>query len=150
MRWTHALTAMALAGVISAGAAAQPGPGWHHLEGMEVLHGLSLTGAQQGQVHAIIKHAWEQAKPLRKKMRALHEQMADQLLAEGSASAEQLAPLVQQSEQLRGQLDQIHVDTMVKIRALLTPEQVTRAADLHKKLSQLHEQERQLVDGDEE
>jgi Spy/CpxP family protein refolding chaperone len=130
-------------------AVAQPmdGRGWHHGggEGMELLHGLNLTDAQKQQAHEIEHAAWAQARPIMAQMHALHEQLATAMLAPGSVTAEQLAPLMTQEEQLRTQMDQQHLNTILQIRALLTPEQIAQASTTHQKLAALHEQEHQLI-----
>ena len=120
---------------------------WHGGEGMEILHSLNLTDAQKEQAHSIEKAAWGQAKPIMEQMHAVHEQMANALLGSGTVTTEQLSPMVTQEEQYRTQLDQIHINAMVQVRALLTPEQVTQAAAMHQKLEALHEQEREVLHG---
>jgi Spy/CpxP family protein refolding chaperone len=118
-------------------------------EGMEILHSLNLTDAQKEQAHRIEHAAWGQARPIMEQMHAVHEQMASALLGSGAVSAEQLAPLLTQEEQYRTQLDQIHLNAMVQVRALLTPEQVGQAAATHQKLEALHEQERAVLHGED-
>ena len=78
-------------------------------------------------------------------MHAVHEQIATAMLASGTVTADQLAPLVTQEEQLRSQLDSARINTMLQIRALLTPDQLAQAAATHAKLAALHEQEHAIV-----
>ena len=117
----------------------------HGMEGMEILHSLNLTDAQKASVHEDMHAAWSQAKPIMAEMHKVHDQMATALTAAGTITPDQLAPMMQQEEQLRTQLDQIHVNTMVQIRNLLTPEQVAQAAAMHEKLAALHEQEHEVM-----
>jgi Spy/CpxP family protein refolding chaperone len=152
MTFKQTLIAAAAAGALSAGAAmAQPMEGgWHHGgpgggEGMELLHSINLTDAQKQQAHEIEHAAWAQAKPIMQQMRAVHEQLETAMLAPGSVTADQLSPLVTQEEQLKSQLDQQHLNTVLQIRALLTPEQLTQAAATHQKLAALHEQEHAVM-----
>ncbi len=127
-------------------ALAQPMEEHHHgMEGMEILHSLNLTDAQKTAVQQAEHNAWSQAKPIMAEMHKVHEQMATALTTAGTVSAEQLAPIMAQEEQLHTQLDQIHVNTMVQIRNLLTPEQVAQAASMHEKLAALHQQEHEVM-----
>jgi Spy/CpxP family protein refolding chaperone len=137
-----AMCALAASGV----ALAQPMDGHHHgMEGMEILHALNLTDAQKSQVHETEHAAWNQAKPIMAEMHAVHEQMAAALTVAGPVTADQLAPMMQKEEQLQSQLDQIHVNAIVAVRNLLTPEQVAQAASLHQKLAALHDQEHEIL-----
>ena len=154
MKLRHTLiVAAAACGLAAAGAAfAQPmggghmEGGWHHGDGMELLHSLTLTEIQKKQAHQIGKTAWTQSKPVMEQLHTLHEQMETQLLTAGSITADQLSPTVVKEEALRSQLDQIHLNTVLQIRALLTPEQLSQAASTHQKLEALHEQERAVMD----
>jgi Spy/CpxP family protein refolding chaperone len=135
--------AMAVAGV----AIAQPhyegmgGPG----HGMEFLHGLNLSAEQKTQMKEIGKASWASMKPLMKQERALHEQEINQLLASGTVTAEQMQPLLAQEEALRTQIDTARMETMVKMRNILTAEQLSSAATKHAQMEQLHEQEHALM-----
>ena len=141
------IAAAAICALAASGAAiASPMEGHHHgMEGMEILHALNLTDAQKAQVHEAEHAAWSQSKPIMAQMRKVHEDMANALTAAGTVTPEQLAPLAQQEEQLRTQLDQIHLNTVVQVRNLLTPEQVAQAASMHAKLAALHEQEHEIM-----
>jgi Spy/CpxP family protein refolding chaperone len=65
-------------------------------------------------------------------------------------SENELNALQSQITQLRGQLDQQFMKTAVQVRALLTPAQLTKVANLHVQMKALHEQERQLLPQDAE
>ncbi len=160
MRWySMGLASIALAFAGTASAQMMPGMGMgmgmmdmpmgHHLEAMEMLHGLDLTPDQRGHVHDIIHGAFDQARPLLEKMRTLRGQLEDAMLASGNVTEDQLKPLMQQKEQLRTQLDQIRLEAMLKVRAVLTPQQIAHAAELHRKLADLRAQERAILGGEE-
>ena len=68
------------------------------------------------------------------------------MLAPGSITEADLAPLVTQEEQLRTQLDQIRISTGLQMRAVLTASQLADAAAKQTQLVSLHEQERAVVD----
>lgn len=153
MKFRKILIATAAACLVSASgiAVAQPEMGshmeggWHHGEGMEMLHSLNLTAMQKEHAHEIGHTAWTQSKPLMEQMHALHEQVTTQMLASGAATAEQFAPVMQQEQALRAQLDTIHLNTVLQIRALLTPEQLSQAASTHAKMEALHAQEHAVM-----
>ncbi len=158
MTMRHTLiAAVAACGLATAGAAfAQPMGGGHmegelhHGDGMELLHSLTLTDIQKKQAHQLGETAWVQSKPIMEQLHTIHEQMETQMLTAGSLTAEQLTPTVQKEEALRSQLDQIHLNTLLQIRALLTPAQLSQAASTHQKLEALHEQERAVIDAQPE
>ncbi len=147
----HMLVAAVAACALSAAGAAVAGPhgggwggGWGG-EGMELLHSINLTDAQKEQAHTIEKAAWASAKPIMEQLRAAHQQMATAMLATGTVTAESLQPMVTQEESLRAQLDTIHLNAALQIRALLTPDQLAQAAATQAKLESLHEQEHAVV-----
>jgi Spy/CpxP family protein refolding chaperone len=113
---------------------------------MEIMHQLNLTDAQKQQAHTIMEGAWARAKPVMDQMHSVHEQLAAQFLTSGTTAA-QLEPLVRQEEQLRAKLDSEHLNIALQVRNLLTPDQLAQAATLHTKLSALHEQEHEVMEG---
>jgi hypothetical protein len=62
----------------------------------------------------------------------------------GSVTYEQLASLQQRISELRGEREAAVLDLVIKTRALLTPEQLTKAVTLHEQLSVLHAEETRL------
>ncbi len=122
--------------------------GWHgeHHHGDELFRTADLTDAQKTQMKTIEQAGWAQAKPAMEQVRTIHEQIVARLLAPGSVSEADLAPLVTQEEQLRNQLDQIRLNSGLQMRAVLTPEQLANAASKHEQLVSLHEQERAVVE----
>jgi Spy/CpxP family protein refolding chaperone len=140
-----ALAASAALLLSGAGMAVAQEGGWHHGggEGMELLHGVSLTDAQRDQVHSIEKTGRTQMKPLMRQMFKIHEQISSDLLA--GATAEQLTSLMQQEESLRNQMDAERLALAVQVRGVLTPDQLTQAATQHAKLAALHQEEHALM-----
>lgn len=143
------IAAVSVGGLMIGAAGAQPMEGgWHHGgEGIEILHNLNLSDAQKQQAETIEHAAWAQARPIMGQMHAIHDQLAAAILQPGTVTAADLAPMVQKEELLKTQLDQQHLNTVLQIRALLTPEQVAQAATMHQKLAALHAQEHQLLHG---
>ena len=111
-----------------------------------LFQGVTLSDAQRSQIRAIQQAGWAQAKPTMEQARAVHEQIVARLLAAGSVSEADLAPLVTQEEQLRAQLDQMRISSELQMRAVLTATQLADAAARHTQLVSLHEQERAVVD----
>ena len=96
MRFPNILLTTAL--IAFGGAAfAQGYHGGHH--GDELFHGVNLSDAQKSQMKTIEQAGWAQAKPTMEQVRAVHEQIMARLLAPGSVSEADLAPLVPQAEQ---------------------------------------------------
>ena len=101
---------------------------------MLVLRQVNLTPAQQSKLHQIMETSSSQALPLMKQLHAIHEQIADKLLSTDALSATDITPLQQQETAIHQSLDQKMLATALQIRGLLTPEQLAKAADLHKRL----------------
>ncbi|HEY4113674.1 MAG TPA: Spy/CpxP family protein refolding chaperone [Rhizomicrobium sp.] len=110
-----------------------------------LLRSADLTPAQKSQVHLILSSNRTQMMSLHRQLMALHEQISDKLLGAGSVSSADLKPLVQKASDLEAKLNQDMADTAVAIRNVLTPEQVKKLADVHKKLHDLHTQVQQLM-----
>ncbi len=143
MRFPHILLTTAVI-AFSGAAFAQGYHGHHH--GDELFHGVALNDAQKTQMKTIEQAGWAQAKPVMEQVRSVHEQIMARMLAAGSVSEADLAPLVTQEEQLRDQLDQIKVSSGLQMRAVLTASQLADAAAKHTQLVSLHEQERAVVE----
>jgi Spy/CpxP family protein refolding chaperone len=125
--------------------AAPEGHGWHHRGGeFGFLEGVTLTTAQQTQIHQIMEAGRTEAKPLVEQLRADHRQLADLLAGGGPVSASQLTPIQQHAEQVRQQLDSQRLATALQVRALLTPAQLAQSAQVHQQLAALHQQERAI------
>jgi len=140
-------------GGLSASARAQMGP--PHGEGVGeigplkmLLRSASLTQDQQAQVHQLMQSQRSQVQPLEKQIRALREQIADKLLNTGTVTAADLGALQQQIAQLQSQVADQTLKTVLKIRALLSNEQLTRMNQVHQKLKALHGEMESLVNPD--
>ena len=121
-------------------------------EGMEILHALNLTDAQKAQVHEAEHAAWS-IRPSRSwremhKVRARPDgHRADRCRCRHGRTS--LRPSRRRKSSCARQLDQIHLNTVLQIRNLLTPEQVAQAASMHAKLAALHEQEHEVMGHEE-
>ena len=142
MRFSHLALATALV-AFSGTAIAQP---WHHHEGAgELTQGVTLSDAQQAQLKTIEETARTAAKPLMQQMHGVHEQILTQMLGSNAVTEADLAPLVQQEEGLRNQLDQIRLNAGLQIRGVMTAPQLAEAASRHQQLSALRQQEHQVM-----
>ncbi len=143
MRLTPLLLATALLGFAGAASADPSGFGHHH--GDEMFRGVALSDAQKDQIKQIEQSGWTQAKSSFQQMRSVHEQLMARLLAPGNVSEADLAPLVQQEQALRTQLDELRLNNALQMRQVLTPQQLAQAAAKHQQLESLREQEHQVM-----
>lgn len=139
-----------VAGLLAAGGVQAQGmhPGMHGDMGhgyLGFLQGVTLSDAQQAKMHDIMHASWQQLKPQMHQLRALREQIGGDLASTASISAAQLAALQQQAQTLRNQLDQAKLATAMQVRALLTPDQLSRSATVHAQLAALHQQEHAVM-----
>ncbi len=131
--------------VVAGGAAlADPGGFGHHHGDDELFRGVAMSDAQRDEIRKIEQAGWTQAKGAFSQMRSVHEQVMARLLAPGSVSEADLAPLVQQEQALRAQLDEQRLASALQMRQVLTPQQLAQAAAQHEQLESLHEQEHQI------
>jgi Spy/CpxP family protein refolding chaperone len=122
----------------------------HHRPGaprgdLGFLAGVTLTDAQKTQIHQLLHASFAEIGPLRQQRQALMAQIADQLASTAAVDAAQLTGLQQQAEQLGAQIDAQRLATALQIRALLTPDQLAQAAQVHQQLAALRAQMRSLV-----
>ncbi len=110
-----------------------------------LLHGLTLTDAQRTQIHQIMANDRSGFASLFQQLHQAEDALNDQILAPGTKQASDLAPQVQQIAQLRQQLLQQGVQSMLQIRAVLTPAQLNELAQKKQRLSALREEMRSLM-----
>ncbi len=162
--WTRSRWAVVLAGILAAGlwagaAAAQQGGGFRW-QGMGsgaglsmslplLVKGVELTETQQAQVKQIVGAHQAQFRALLAQLRSARGQLGEKLYASGPLKADDVAPLVQQIGQLRGQLSQEALQVVLEIRAVLTPEQLARAEQIQHKLKDLRAEMRSLLGRDQ-
>jgi Spy/CpxP family protein refolding chaperone len=109
--------------------------------GLQVAH---LTADQQSQMSRIMQANHSQIAPLIEQLHSIHEQIANKLLAPGTVTASDLAPLEDQAAQLDAQIQQEALNASLQIRSILTPDQVARMAQFHQKMGALEAQMRSL------
>ena len=79
------------------------------------------------------------------KMRTAHEELADRVFASGKLTAADLDPQVKKMAALRDQLVHQALATTLKVRELLTPEQLAEAAKKKNRLRELGQEMRSLL-----
>lgn len=135
-------------GVAQAGPA---GPGAHGAGRggslLSLLRGVGLTEDQQAQVRQIVASHRPQLESLGAQLRTAHEALRARLLAPDPVTAADLAPYTQPLEQLRAQMAQESLQVWLEVRAILTPEQLARAAQVRERLGQLRSEARGLLGG---
>jgi Spy/CpxP family protein refolding chaperone len=106
------------------------------------LRGLSLTPDQQTQAQTILTASFTAARPLIQQLRQAQNALADALIASPSADVSAQLTTI---NGLRSQLLQARAQATAQVLALLTPDQLTKAAQLRAELGQLRGQMRQLL-----
>lgn len=101
-----------------------------------LLEGIGLSVAQQVQVRQIVANHRPQVQSLVAQIRALREELAAKLYGPDPVNVVVLTPLLQQVNQLRGQLTQERIQVTLEIRDLLTPDQLARATQIRQRLNE--------------
>ena len=109
------------------------------------LHSLNLTPDQRTQVQSILSTYRSSARPIIQQLRQAQGGLGDKLLAPGQLQAADLQSQLQQISQLRTQLLQLSAQATLEVRSLLTPDQLSAAAQTKDKLRDLRAQMRQLL-----
>jgi Spy/CpxP family protein refolding chaperone len=108
----------------------------------KLLRGAKLTEAQLAQIRELRKATRPQERAIEAQMQTLNAKFADLFTSEGPIDGGALIALSEQLDRLDLQLDQLKVPNMLKIRALLTPEQLHRVSQTHQTIKSLEEQKR--------
>ena len=103
--------------------------------------GLNLTDAQYEQMNNIRAANMAALDAIQQRRQAVLQQLAEQMGGSGAVTVAALAPLQQQATMLKDQLDMLRLNMTIEIRAVLTPDQLGRAAELHQHLAALQAQE---------
>ena len=109
------------------------------------LHTLNLTPDQQTQVKSILSTYRAAARPIVQQLWQIQSGLSDKLLGSGQVQAADVQGELQQISQLRSQLLQLSAQATVDVRNLLSPDQLTAAAQTKAKLKDLRSQMRQLM-----
>ncbi len=101
-----------------------------------------LTDDQKLQLKSILASHREALRTLRTQLQAKRELLTDMLLGASPVTSDdpQLKSLAQQASYLQAQIAQEWLGTMVEVRNILTPDQLTKVEGLKNQLRTLHSQ----------
>ena len=150
--WLAVVIGMMVMGLWGGAASAQHRPMLGEIDrgpGMFVLlfKGAGLTPDQETRIKAILAAHRTNARDLMRQLHLAREGVVDKLFAPGAVAAGDLEPLRQQIAQLEEQLSQDRLGAALEIRALLTPDQLTKAQRLKDRVRELHAEMRALFEG---
>ncbi len=114
-----------------------------------LLKHVHLTPEQTKQVQAIMDGDRQNLRSLLTQLQTANDQLASKMFAPGNVQPADLAPQIQTVNQLRQQLMERGVKTALAIRTVLTPEQLTKAAQLKDRLQKVHAEMRSLFEGED-
>lgn len=114
-----------------------------------ILKKLDLTAEQDARVKEIMAAHRETFHSLFKQLEAAHEAMTDRFFTPGALTVTDLDAQSQNVRQLREQLMTEGLKVGVEIRNVLTPDQLTKAAQIKEKMQTMHEQMRGLMEDDD-
>jgi len=106
-----------------------------------ILRAVGLSDAQKTQIRQIFANHRPTLQSLRQQLMAVQGQLRDKLYSATPPTAADLAPV----NQLRDQLAAERLALSVEIRNVLTPDQLTKAAQIRQQLKDLRQQQRQLL-----
>jgi Spy/CpxP family protein refolding chaperone len=107
-----------------------------------LLRGVGLTDDQKDQVKAIVAAHRPTLRNLHGQLRAANQALSEALLATSDPT-----PTVQQINQIHGQLLAEAVKMRQEVLAVLTPDQLTKAAQLQDQLRALQVERHNLLTG---
>jgi len=109
-----------------------------------VLKGVDLTAEQEKHVHDIMKAHRATFRTLFRELQGTQKDVADKLFAPGDVQAGDLTAQMQRLAKLREQLMEEGLKVAIEVRGVLTPEQLTKAAEIKDRMRALHTEMRQL------
>ncbi len=112
-----------------------------------VLKHANLTPEQSQHVQTIMQKDRETLRTLFSQLEDANEQLTNKLFAPGQIQESDLGPEVQRIMALRRQVMEQGIETALAIRAVLTPEQVTKVSQLKDRIQSLHTEMRNIVAG---
>lgn len=141
-------------GIVLLGLVSAPAYGQYHRGHMgrgamgllspRLLQAVGVTDEQQEQIQEIIDAQRESSRTIRSQYRKIRAEMSNKLFAPGEVTADSFAEQVKQLNTLGDQLVQQRIAVALKIRGLLTPDQLAKAAELRVRLKELRGEMRSL------
>jgi Spy/CpxP family protein refolding chaperone len=111
-----------------------------------LLKKLDLTSEQDARIKEIMTAHRDTFHSLFKQLETAHDAMTDRFFTPGDLKATDLDSQSQNVKQLREQLMNEGLKVGVEIRNVLTPEQLTKAAQIKEKMRAMHQQMRSLME----
>lgn len=105
-----------------------------------MIRELNLTPAQQQQAKAIFGKERAESKPIRDQLRQNREALQSAIQ---SNNTREIHTLTTRQATLQAQMMEMHADAMAKFYTTLTPEQRTKAEQMHQRMRQRWEQQRE-------
>jgi Spy/CpxP family protein refolding chaperone len=118
----------------------------HGEDPMRILQGIKLTPDQETQVHKIVEAHRAGLHNLFDQLRAAQDALATALLRPGTVTAADLKPLLDRTLQARQQLAESGLQATLEVRAVLTPDQLAKAAARRARMKELEAQMRSLLE----
>ena len=118
------------------GTVIEDGPGLGRLL-PTLLRALDLTAEQRNRLAAIMARHRANLEPMFKQLRAAHDDLASKVFAPGTVTAADLAPAIERIGGLKQRLLREWTQTALETRAVLTPEQLAKAAQVKQRLDAL-------------
>jgi Spy/CpxP family protein refolding chaperone len=112
-----------------------------------ILHQAKLTAEQHEKVKKILDADREQLRSLFAQLDRANQQLSSKLFASQDVKLDDLMPEIDRTSALRRQLMEQGVKTTLAVRAVLTPEQLTRVTEVKQKMDKLQAEMRQLMEG---
>jgi Spy/CpxP family protein refolding chaperone len=110
-----------------------------------MLQTLDLSAEQKSQVEQIMKRHRTKLEPIFEQLHVAHDELEAKLLAPGTVGPNDLTPTVQRVGQLQQQMVQEWVAAALEARAMLTPDQLAKAAKVKQRLDALRAEMRSLL-----
>ena len=111
-----------------------------------MLRHTDLTPEQQTRVHEILSADHERLHALLHQLDSANDALAAKVIAPGTVNAAALEPDVQQIAKLRQELMEQGLKTALAVRAVLTPDQLAKAASVQAKLQSLQQQMHEVLE----
>jgi Spy/CpxP family protein refolding chaperone len=114
---------------------------------MAALRAIQLTPDQQSKLRQIMDSERSQSEAAMSHLHSIHEQITNKLLGTGRVSEAELAPLSRQANEIDRQVQERSLNTALRVRAFLTPEQLATMNQFHQQVTSINAQIEKLMHG---
>jgi protein CpxP len=127
------LMTFAATGLLAAGMAFAQPPAARHQHAQRMAQALNLTDAQKAEAKSMFQQTRQATQPVRDQLKQTRQELAAAVKANDTAAIERLSA---KQGQLMGRLTAARTEAMAKFYQTLTPEQKTKADQLHQNMRQ--------------